>query len=136
MERPLKFTVFPPINVDSCGEGCSVSCARCSSCSSRCGFQEARQEHLDDLSFMVEEIGFTLGRSFQVELVDTDSVLYTIERLNMLLVSNEEPTVDGETFGEFMNIASPVIAVDNHILFMGEYPCEKALEKAVKEALG
>lgn len=136
MERPVKFTVFPPINADSCSDGCSVSCTSCSSCASSCGFQETRQEHLDDLSFMLEEIGFNLGRRFQVEFVDTGSVLYTIERLNMLLVSNDEPTVDGETFGEFMNVAAPVIAVDNHILFMGEYPGKEELEKAVEEALG
>jgi len=136
MERPVKFTVYPPINADSCSDGCGVSCTSCASCASSCGFQETRQERLDDLSFMLEEIGFKLGRRFQVEFVDTGSVLYTIERLNMLLVSNDEPTVDGETFGEFMNIAAPVIAVDNHILFMGEYPGMEELEKAVEEALG
>jgi len=132
----VKFTVFPPINADSCSDGCSVSCASCNSCGSNCGFRETTQERLDDLAFMLEEIGFKLGLRFQVEFIDTGSVLYTIERLNMLLASNDEPTVDGETFGEFMNMAAPVLAVDNHILFMGEYPGKEELEKAVEEALG
>jgi hypothetical protein len=136
MERPVKFTVFPPMNANSCSDGCAVSCTSCSSCGSNCGFQETRQEHLDDLLFALEEIGYKLGRKFMVEFIDTASALYTIERLNMLLVPNDEPTVDGETYGEFMNVAAPVIAVDDHILFMGEYPSKEELEKAVHEALG
>ena len=136
MERPVRFTVFRPINADCCSDGCSVSCASGSTCGSSCGFQETRQERLDDLFFALEEVGYKLGRRFVVEFIDTGSALYTIERLNMLLVPNDEPTVDGETFGEFMNVAAPVIAVDNHILFMGEYPGKEELEKAVNEALG
>jgi len=135
MERPVKFTVFPPMNADSCSDGCAVSCTSCSSCGSSCGFQETRQERLDDLAFMLEEIGYRLGRRFVVELVETGSTLYTIERLNMLLASNDEPTVDGETYGEFMNVAAPVIAVDNRIIFMGEYPGKNELDRAVREAL-
>ncbi len=54
----------------------------------------------------------------------------------VLLVPNDEPTVDGETYGEFMNVAAPVIAVNDRILFMGEYPNREALERAVREALG
>jgi hypothetical protein len=135
MERTVRFTVYPPINADRCTEGCGVSCMNCSICTSSCGFQETLQERMDDLAFMLEEIGYRLGRRFQVEFIDTGSVLYTIERLNMLLASNDEPTVDGDTFGEFMNVAAPVIAVGNHILFMGEYPGKEELERAVDEAL-
>jgi len=91
---------------------------------------------MDDLEFMLEEIGYKLGRRFTVEFIDTGSTLYTIERLNMLLVPNDEPTVDGETYGEFMNVAAPVIAVNGRILFMGEYPGREELERAVREALG
>jgi hypothetical protein len=136
MERQVRFTVYPAMNADSCIEGCAVSCASCTSCGSSCGFQETKQERLDDLAFMLEEIGYKLGRRFTVEFVDTGSTLYTIERLNMLLASNDEPTVDGETYGEFMNVAAPVIAVDNRILFMGEYPGKDELDRAVREALG
>jgi len=136
MERQVRFTVFPPVNVDSCIEGCAVSCSSCSSCGSNCGFRETTQERMDDLEFMLEEIGYKLGRRFTVEFIDTGSTLYTIERLNMLLVPNDEPTVDGETYGEFMNVAAPVIAVNGRILFMGEYPGREELERAVREALG
>ncbi len=136
MERPVRFTVFPPLNADTCSVGCTVSCTSCSSCGSSCGFQETKQERLDDLLFTLEEIGYKLGRRFVVEFIDMGSVLYVIERLNMLLVSNDEPAVDGETYGEFMNVAAPVIAVDDRILFMGEYPGKDELEKAVLEALG
>ena len=75
-----------------------------------------------NLSLIGQCTGLAIETAKRGEFVDTGSVLYTIERLNMLLASNDEPKVEGETFGEFMNVAVPVIAVDNRIIFMGKYP--------------
>jgi hypothetical protein len=131
----LMITVFPRPNSDSCGLGCSVSCASCVFCGITCGFYEAELDFIDDLYLTLEEIGYRLGMKIEMEVIDTGNVEYSIDRLNMVLSENGEPAVDPVRYGEYMIVSAPLIAVNSKIVAMGEVPEMEFLMELVKESL-
>ncbi len=90
---------------------------------------------MDDIYFLLEEIGYELDTEFKVQFIDTGDVYYAIERLNMILVTNEEPPVTHGTYGEYLTVSAPLIAVNNRIVAVGEIPDKNILKELVKEAL-
>ncbi|MCW4050448.1 MAG: hypothetical protein NWE89_12010 [Candidatus Bathyarchaeota archaeon] len=135
MEKPVNVTVFPRPNSGSCGSGCNTSCASCSSCGISCGFYEAEQELMDDLYFLLKEIGSYIGKRFLIELIDTADVNYAIERLNVVLATNSEQQVNHQTYGNYLTVSGPLVAVNNHIVSVGDIPEKNVLTELVKEAL-
>lgn len=129
MSKPVTVTVFPRLNADSCGTGCGIACPKCTSCDQNCGFQESEREIMDDLYFRLEEIGFTVYDEFNVESVDTTDIDYSIERLNMVLVTSGEGTVTHYTYGEYMTENAPIIAVNSRIVSKQKIPTKQELVK-------
>jgi hypothetical protein len=130
MDKSVIVTVFPRLNADICGTGCGVSCLSCSGCNLNCGFTESEQEEMDNLFFLLEEIGYTLYEDYKVEFIDTSDIDYSIERLNMILVTSSEETVTHYTYGEYMTENSPILAINSIIVIKGKIPNKKELESA------
>ncbi|MBE0633663.1 hypothetical protein IH574_03755, partial [Candidatus Bathyarchaeota archaeon] len=127
MSKQVKVTVFPRLNADSCGTGCGVSCSSCTGCDQNCGFSESEQEQMDDLYFILEEIGYSTCDNCNLEFVDTKDIDYSIERLNMVLVTSGEETVTHYTYGEYMTENAPIIALNSKILAKGKIPTKEEL---------
>ena len=130
MEKPVTVTVFPKLNVDSCGTSCGVSCNSCSGCDSKCGFSQDEEEPMNDLYFALEEIGFKVCKNCKVDFVNTSDIDYSIERLNMVLVTSGKSTVTHYTYGEYMNEHAPIIALNSNIVSEGKIPTKEELNKA------
>lgn len=133
MEKRVTVTVFPRLNVDSCGTACGVSCNSCSGCDSNCGFTEAESEQMDDLYFSLEEVGFKACPDCRVEFVNTSDIDYSIERLNMVLVTSGKSTVTHYTYGEYMNENAPIIALNSKIVSEKRIPTKNELSKVFAE---
>jgi hypothetical protein len=129
MNKPVKVTVFPRLNADSCGTGCGISCSSCTGCDQSCGFKEQEQEQMDDLYFLLEEVGHDKCDNCQLEFIDTSDIDYSIERLNVVLVTSGEETVTHYTYGEYMTENSPIIAVNSKIITKGRIPSKLELAK-------
>jgi hypothetical protein len=130
MSKPVKVTVFPRLNADICGTGCGISCVSCTSCDENCGFKESEQELMDDLYFLLEEIGYNKCDTCRLEFVDVSDIDYSIERLNMVLVTSGEETVTHYTYGEYMTENAPIIALNSTIVMKGRIPTKDELVKA------
>lgn len=130
MDKSVNVTVFPRLNADVCGTGCGVSCSSCRGCDINCGFTESEQEEMDNLFFLLEEIGYRLYDNCKVEIIDISDIDYSIERLNMILVTSGEKTVTHYTYGEYMTENSPIVALNSIIITKGKIPRKKELEFA------
>lgn len=130
MSNPVKVTVFPRLNADICGTGCGIACPKCTSCDQNCGFQESEQELMDDLYFLLEEIGHTAIDDCSLEFIDVTDIDYSIERLNMVLVTSGEGTVTHYTYGEYMTENAPLIALNSVIVSKGKIPSKGELIEA------
>jgi hypothetical protein len=108
-----------------------VSCSSCTGCDLNCGFTDSEQEEMDKLFFLLEEIGFRLYKNYRVEFIDISDIDYSIERLNMILVTSGENTVTHYTYGEYMTENSPIIAKNSVIITKGKIPGKKELESAL-----
>jgi hypothetical protein len=128
MGKLVTVTVFPRLNTDSCGTGCGVSCSSCTGCDQNCGFNESEQEEMDNLYFLLEEIMYSFCEKFKIEFIKTSDIDYSIERLNMILVTSGEKTVTHYTYGEYMTEHSPIIALNSVIVTKGRIPTKKELE--------
>jgi hypothetical protein len=133
MSKPVKVTVFPRLNADSCGVGCGIACSACTSCDQNCGFQESEQELMDDLYFLLEETGYLTCDQCNLEFVDVSDIDYSIERLNMVLVTSGEETVTHYTYGEYMTENAPIIALNSQIVMKGRIPTKEELVKAFEK---
>ena len=133
MSKPVKVTVFPQLNVDTCGTGCGVSCSSCTGCDQNCGFVELTQEQMNDLYFLLEEIGHNKCNNCQLEFIDVNDIDYSIERLNVVLVTSGEETVTHYTYGEYMTENSPIIAINRKIITKGRIPSKLELTKVFEE---
>jgi hypothetical protein len=134
MNKSVKVTVFPRLNADSCGTGCGVSCVSCTGCDQNCGFKELNQEQIDGLYFLLEEVGHKQCEKCQLEFIDVNDIDYSIERLNMVLVTSGEGTVTHYTYGEYMTESSPIIAINSKIVSKGRIPSKQELAKVFKES--
>ena len=134
MNKPVKVTVFPRLNTDSCGTGCGVSCSSCTGCDQNCGFKELDQEQMDDLYFLLEEVWHNKCDNCQLELINLTDIDYSIERLNMILVTSGEETVTHYTYGEYMTESSPIIAINSIIITKGRIPSKQELIKVFEES--
>jgi len=130
MAKRVTVTVFPKLNNDSCGTACGVSCTSCSGCDTNCGFSEAEEEQMDDLYFRLEEIGFKTCPDCRMDYVNTSDIDYSIERLNMVLVTSGKSTVTHYTYGEYMNENAPIIALNSKIISEKRIPTKAELNKA------
>jgi hypothetical protein len=90
---------------------------------------------MEDIYFMLEEIGYKLGREFVIETIDTGNTLYSIERINVMLVSMGETPVNHETYAEYIMHSVPLIAVNNKIVSIGEIPKKEKLLEKIERAL-
>jgi hypothetical protein len=131
MGTSVIITVFPRLNVDICGTGCGVSCLQCTGCDLNCGFSESDKVDMDNLFFLLEEIGYKLYENYKLEFIDTSDIDYSIERLNMILVTSGEKNVTHYTYGEYMTKNSPIIAKNSIIILKGKLPNKKELETAL-----
>ena len=84
---------------------------------------------MDDLYFLLEEVGHNKYDNCQLEFIDTSDIDYSIERLNVVLVTSGEGTVTHYTFGEYMTENSPIIAVNSKIITKGRIPSKQELAK-------
>ncbi len=82
---------------------------------------------MDDLYFLLEEIGFVACDECNVEFVDTTDIDYSIERLNMVLVTSGEGTVTHYTYGEYMTENAPIIAMNSKIVSKHKIPSKREL---------
>jgi len=130
MSKPVTVTVFPRLNMDSCGTSCGVSCSSCTSCDTNCGFTEVEEEQMNDLYFSLEEIGFKTCPGSRVDYVNTSDIDYSIERLNMVLATSGKPTVTHYTYGEYMTENAPIIAINSKIISEKRIPTKDELKKA------
>ncbi len=94
---------------------------------------EIEQESMDDLYFLLEEVGYANSEDCQVEFIDANDIDYSIERLNMILVTSGEDTVTHYTYGEYMTENSPIIAINSKIVSKGKIPSKQELAKAFEE---
>ena len=85
---------------------------------------------MDDLYFMLEEIGYNSCEECSLEFVDTKDIDYSIERLNMVLVTSGEDTVTHYTYGEYMTEYAPIIALNSVIVAKGRVPTKAELVEA------
>lgn len=85
---------------------------------------------MDELYFALEEVGFKVCTNCKVDFVDTADIDYSIERLNMVLVTSGRPAVTHYTYGEYMNEHAPIIALNSVILSEGRIPSKDELDKA------
>ena len=65
-----------------------------------------------------------------MEFVDTKDIDYSIERLNMVLVTSGEGTVTHYTYGEYMTENAPIIAMNSKIVTKGRVPSKEELVEA------
>lgn len=130
MDKRVTVTVFPRLNMDSCGTACGVSCSSCTSCDTNCGFTQVEEEQMDNLYFSLEEIGFKTCPDCRVEYVDTSDIDYSIERLNMVLVTSGKSTVTHYTYGEYMTENAPIIALNSKIISEKRIPTKDELSRA------
>ena len=121
--------MFPRLNADTCGTGCGIACSAYTSCDQNCGFMEKEQELMDDLYFLLEEIGYVTCDQCNLEFVDVSDIDYSIERLNMILVTSGEETVTHYTYGEYMTENAPILALNSHIVMKGRIPTKDELVK-------
>ena len=84
---------------------------------------------MDDLYFLLEEVGYDKCDNCQLEFIDTSDIDYSIERLNVVLVTSGEGTVTHYTYGEYMTEHSPIIAVNSKIITKGRIPSKQELAK-------
>ena len=84
---------------------------------------------MDDLYFLLEEVGHDKCDNCQLEFIDTSDIDYSIERLNVVLVTSGEGTVTHYTYGEYMTENSPIIAVNSKIITKGRIPLKQELAK-------
>ena len=84
---------------------------------------------MDDLYFLLEEVGYDKCDNCQLEFIDTSDIDYSIERLNVVLVTSREETVTHYTYGEYMTENSPIIAVNSKIITKGRIPSKQELAK-------
>ncbi len=129
MAKHVTVTVFPKLNKDSCGTAYGVSCNSCTGCDSNCGFTQVEEEQMDNLYFSLEEIGFKTSPDCRVEYVDTSDIDYSIERLNMVLVTSGKSTVTHYTYGEYKNENAPIIALNSKIISEKSIPTKDELSK-------
>ncbi len=129
MAKRVTVTVFPRLNMDSCGTACGVSCSSCTSCDTNCGFTQVEEEQMDNLYFSLEEIGFKTSPDCRVEYVDTSDIDYSIERLNMVLATSGKSTVTHYTYGEYMTENAPIIALNSKIISEKSIPTKDELSK-------
>lgn len=127
--KKIKVTVFPRLNIDSCGTGCGVPCSSCTSCDKNCGFLDSNQELMDDLSFLLEEVVYNICEYCNLEMIDTSNIDYSIERLNVILVTSGFETVTHYTYGEYMTENAPIIAINNVILTQGRIPTKEEISE-------
>ena len=85
---------------------------------------------MDDLYFLLEEVGYDACDNCQLEFIDTSDIDYSIERLNVVLVTSGEETVTHYTYGEYMTENSPIIALNSKIITKGRIPSKQELTKA------
>ena len=130
MAKRVTVTVFPRLNMDSCGTACGVSCSSCMSCDINCGFTQVEEEQMDNLYFSLEEIGFKTSPDCRVEYVDTSDIDYSIERLNMVLVTSGKSNVTHYTYGEYMTENAPIIALNSKIISEKRIPTKDELNRA------
>lgn len=88
---------------------------------------------MDDLYFLLEEVGAKKCKNCNLEFIDTNDIDYSIERLNVVLVTNEEETVTHYTYGEYMTENSPLITVNNKIISKGRIPSRQELTNVFEE---
>ena len=133
--KPLRVSVFPRLNLDTCGTGCGVHCSQCTACDRRCSFLEWEREALDDLYFQLEEVFHTWPGGFQVEFVDLRDIDYALERLNMVLVTSGEKPLTHYTYGEYMTRNAPLMAINDVLVCRGGIPPKAALKRIYQELL-
>lgn len=85
---------------------------------------------MDDLYFLLEEVGYANCENCKVEFIDVSDIDYSIERLNMILVTSGEGTVTHYTYGEYMTGNAPIIAINSKIVSKGRIPSKQELVKA------
>ena len=68
-----------------------------------------------------------------MDFVNTSDIDYSIERLNVVLVTSGKPTVTHYTYGEYMNEHAPIIALNNKIVSEGRIPTKEELDKVFAE---
>jgi len=88
---------------------------------------------MDDLYFLLEEVGHNKCDNCDLEFIDTNDIDYSIERLNVVLVTSGEKTVTHYTFGEYMTENSPLIAVNSKIIAKGRIPSKQELAKVFEK---
>ena len=130
MDKPVTVTVFPKLNMDSCGTSCGVACTSCTGCDTNCGFTENQEEQMNELYFSLEEIGFKVCKNCKVDFVNTADIDFSMEKLNMVLVTSGKSTVTHYTYGEYMNAHAPIIALNSNIVSEGRIPSKDELDKA------
>ena len=136
MSKSVKITVFPRLNADSCGTGCGVFCFSCTSCDLNCGFKEHIQEQMDDLYFLLEEVVYNICDNCQLEFIDVSDINYSIEQLNVVLVTSGEETITHYTYGEYMTENSPIIAINSKIITKARIPSKQELIKIFESNYG
>jgi len=88
---------------------------------------------MDDLYFLLEEVGHNKCDNCDLEFIDTNDIDYSIERLNVVLVTSGEKTVTHYTYGEYMTENSPLIAVNSKIIAKGRIPSKQELAKVFEK---
>ena len=88
---------------------------------------------MDDLYFLLEEVGHNECDDCDLEFIDVSDIDYSIERLNMVLVTSGEETVTHYTYGEYMTKNSPIIAIDSTIISKGKIPTKQELAKVFEK---
>ena len=88
---------------------------------------------MDDLYFLLEEVGHNECDDCDLEFIDVSDIDYSIERLNMVLVTSGEETVTHYTYGEYMTANSPIIAFNSKIITKGKIPSKQELAKVFEE---
>ncbi len=88
---------------------------------------------MNELYFAFEEVGFRVYGECKIDFVNTSDILYSIEKLNMALVTSGKSTVTHYTYGEYMNDNAPIIALNNKIVFQGHIPSKAELDEVFKK---
>ncbi len=88
---------------------------------------------MDDLYFLLEEIVYSKCDKCELDFVDTSDIDYSIERLNMVLVTSGEETVTHYTYGEYMTEYAPIIALNSMIVIKGKIPTREELVNAFEK---
>lgn len=129
----LKVSIFPKSPNAGFGAGCS-GCSGCSSVGSTGPSLEAEQEALEDLTFRLEEIGYEKGEPINVSVIDVSDVNYTLELLNVALVtSGSSERITHDNYNMFMTHNAPIITVNNKIIFKGKIPRKDELVESLSQ---